>query len=251
MGFLLGHSAWRIDQFPTCWPMNGLSVHWSRGWGVSSFSERLVHRSFSDSMCLISKGWKNMLTSALSHSYFRISSQIEGELQITAICVSFSIDKQSDVTMHVDVVTSRDRLEYWLDGQMMVTPPLGVSRVSALVSYYTTSLVLIPLWKPFYSCFLYTNCSLKNLSQPWPYTSTAILTTWLHGVFWKKIYSYTLRAAQTYFFCIFLWRLFTVWTTSHFHLFLSAFFSEEFATGFISHNSYPNYFSVTHYLKTY
>ena len=42
MGFLLGHSAWQIDQFPTCWPMNGLSVHWSRGWGVSLFSERLV-----------------------------------------------------------------------------------------------------------------------------------------------------------------------------------------------------------------
>ena len=42
MGFLLGHSAWQIDQFPTCWPMNGLSVHWSRGWGVSSFSECLV-----------------------------------------------------------------------------------------------------------------------------------------------------------------------------------------------------------------
>ena len=43
MGFLMGHSAWQIDQFPTCWPMNGLFVHWSRGWGVSSFSERLVY----------------------------------------------------------------------------------------------------------------------------------------------------------------------------------------------------------------
>ena len=42
MGFLMGHSAWQIDQFPACWPMNGLFVHWSRGWGVSSFSERLV-----------------------------------------------------------------------------------------------------------------------------------------------------------------------------------------------------------------
>ena len=42
MDFLMGHSAWQIDQFPTCWPMNGLFVHWSRGWGVSSFSERLV-----------------------------------------------------------------------------------------------------------------------------------------------------------------------------------------------------------------
>ena len=42
MGFLMGHSAWQIDQFPICWPMNGLFVHWSRGWGVSSFSERLV-----------------------------------------------------------------------------------------------------------------------------------------------------------------------------------------------------------------
>ena len=42
MGFLMGHSAWQIDQFPTCWPINGLFVHWSRGWGVSSFSERLV-----------------------------------------------------------------------------------------------------------------------------------------------------------------------------------------------------------------
>ena len=42
MGFLLAHSAWQIDQFPTCWPMNGLFVHWSRGWGVLSFSEHLV-----------------------------------------------------------------------------------------------------------------------------------------------------------------------------------------------------------------
>ena len=33
----------QIDQFPTCWPMNGLFVHWSMGWGVSSFSERLIH----------------------------------------------------------------------------------------------------------------------------------------------------------------------------------------------------------------
>ena len=32
-------------QFPTCWPMNGLFVHWSRGWGVLSFSECLVHFS--------------------------------------------------------------------------------------------------------------------------------------------------------------------------------------------------------------
>ena len=43
VGFLLAHSAWQIDQFPTCWPMNGLFVHWSRGWGVLSFSERLVN----------------------------------------------------------------------------------------------------------------------------------------------------------------------------------------------------------------
>ena len=42
MGFLLAQSAWQIDQFPTCWSMNGLLVHWSRGWGVLSFSERLV-----------------------------------------------------------------------------------------------------------------------------------------------------------------------------------------------------------------
>ena len=42
MGFLLAHSAWQIDPFPTCWPMNGLFVHWSRGWGVLSFSERLA-----------------------------------------------------------------------------------------------------------------------------------------------------------------------------------------------------------------
>ena len=42
MGFLLARSAWEIDKFPTCWPMNGLFVHWSRGWGVLSFSERLV-----------------------------------------------------------------------------------------------------------------------------------------------------------------------------------------------------------------
>ena len=43
MDFLLGHNTLQIDQFPTCWPMNGLFVHWSMGWGVSSFSERLIH----------------------------------------------------------------------------------------------------------------------------------------------------------------------------------------------------------------
>ena len=51
MGFLLGHSAWQIDQFPTCRPMNGLFVHWSRGWGVSSFSERLVQNYWSTFSC--------------------------------------------------------------------------------------------------------------------------------------------------------------------------------------------------------
>ena len=39
---LLAHSAWQTDQFPICWPMNELFVHWSRGRGVLSFSERLV-----------------------------------------------------------------------------------------------------------------------------------------------------------------------------------------------------------------
>ena len=41
LGLTLGHGAWQIDlqvnlklfQFPTCWLMNGLFVHWSRGWG--------------------------------------------------------------------------------------------------------------------------------------------------------------------------------------------------------------------------
>ena len=32
----------KLLQFPTCWPMNGLSIHWSRGWGVLSFSECFV-----------------------------------------------------------------------------------------------------------------------------------------------------------------------------------------------------------------
>ena len=32
----------KLLQFPTCWPIKGLFVHWSRGWGVLSFSERLV-----------------------------------------------------------------------------------------------------------------------------------------------------------------------------------------------------------------
>ena len=56
MGLTLGHGAWQIDrpsngsmwnlQFPTCWPMNGLFFHWSRGWGMLSLSERLVSNSF-------------------------------------------------------------------------------------------------------------------------------------------------------------------------------------------------------------
>ena len=32
----------KLLQFPTCWPIKGLFVHWSRGWGVLSFSECLV-----------------------------------------------------------------------------------------------------------------------------------------------------------------------------------------------------------------
>ena len=64
VGFHLGHSAWQIDQFPTCWPMNGLFVHWSRGWGVSSFSERLVLRllksprgQWVDMICMTCISW--------------------------------------------------------------------------------------------------------------------------------------------------------------------------------------------------
>ena len=36
----------KLLQYPTCWPTNGLFVHWSRGWGVLSFSERLVKEVF-------------------------------------------------------------------------------------------------------------------------------------------------------------------------------------------------------------
>ena len=32
----------KLLQFPTCLPLNGLFGHWSRGWGVFSFSEHLV-----------------------------------------------------------------------------------------------------------------------------------------------------------------------------------------------------------------
>ena len=48
MGLTVGYGAWQIDRpsngsvwNPTCWPMNGLFVNWSRGWRVL-FSERLV-----------------------------------------------------------------------------------------------------------------------------------------------------------------------------------------------------------------
>ena len=59
-GLVLGHGAWprcmanrsakswvnvELLQFPTYWPMSGLFVHWSRGWGVLSFSERLVYET--------------------------------------------------------------------------------------------------------------------------------------------------------------------------------------------------------------
>ena len=51
MGLTLGHGAWQIDRqsngsmwnfdsFQTCWLVNRLFVHWSRGWGVLPFSER-------------------------------------------------------------------------------------------------------------------------------------------------------------------------------------------------------------------
>ena len=56
MGFLLAHIAWQIDQFPICWPMNGIFVHWSRGWGVLSFSERLVHYVPKDKSDVNAKG---------------------------------------------------------------------------------------------------------------------------------------------------------------------------------------------------
>ena len=32
----------KLLQFPTCWPMNVLSIYWTRGGGVLSFSESLV-----------------------------------------------------------------------------------------------------------------------------------------------------------------------------------------------------------------
>ena len=36
----------KLLLFPTCWPMNGLFIHWSMGWGVLSFSEHLVPSYF-------------------------------------------------------------------------------------------------------------------------------------------------------------------------------------------------------------
>ena len=42
----------KLLQFPTCWPIKGLFVHWSRGWGVLSFSERLV-----DNVPIIVSSW--------------------------------------------------------------------------------------------------------------------------------------------------------------------------------------------------
>ena len=64
MVFLLAHSAWQIDQFPTCWPMNGLFVHWSRGWGVLSFSERLVVWSPAMNAVSVVLSWVTMDPSA-------------------------------------------------------------------------------------------------------------------------------------------------------------------------------------------
>ena len=54
MGLTLGHAAWQIDRqsngsmwnfysFQTCWLVNRLFVHWSRGWGVLPFSERFFY----------------------------------------------------------------------------------------------------------------------------------------------------------------------------------------------------------------
>ena len=73
MGFLMGHSAWQIDQFPTCWPMNGLFVHWSRGWGVSSFSERLVPVTFSLFFCTF---YPLTLCSFFLVTFFPVESQV-------------------------------------------------------------------------------------------------------------------------------------------------------------------------------
>ena len=36
----------KLLQFPTCWPMKGLFCHWSRDWGVLSFSERLAYHKY-------------------------------------------------------------------------------------------------------------------------------------------------------------------------------------------------------------
>ena len=47
----------KLLQFPTCWPIKGLFVHWSRGWGVLSFSERLVLHRGKAGRLLTHRGW--------------------------------------------------------------------------------------------------------------------------------------------------------------------------------------------------
>ena len=95
MGFLMGHSAWQIDQFPTCWPMNGLFVHWSRGWGVSSFSERLVR--FGVMCCMLSvfhvSSWMVVNIWSVGHPFSFLNSSwgLTGE-NITRKLLSLSLD---------------------------------------------------------------------------------------------------------------------------------------------------------------
>ena len=72
----------KLLQFPACWPMNGLFVHWSRGWGVLSFSERLVSHRFNTfdkhlctciSMVICKIGWsiRPWLSDYISFSFYK------------------------------------------------------------------------------------------------------------------------------------------------------------------------------------
>ena len=180
MGFLMGHSAWQIDQFPTCWPMNGLFVHWSRGWGVSSFSERLVIR-----ICTLIVSW---------HDYF-LSGYV---LLLFPDMITFYQDMLSNCfltwLLFIRICTLIvSWLDYFLSGYVLLLFP-------DVIPFVWCDLDMISVWLA---------CVGKQMAwhRPRPGLGTGWSCSWCpmgHG--WSRgqhgISCFTPKLCDSYFYCI-------------------------------------------------
>ena len=77
----------KLLQFPTCWPIYGLPIPGSMGWGVLSFSEHIVLFIFRNSPNKFESFLQNLLYLNLSH-LLKINWMIKTDLLWSNACVN-------------------------------------------------------------------------------------------------------------------------------------------------------------------